>query len=89
MKPLRPPSAIERMDLATRTLATWKSKGLAPRIQWQPFACIVSAAGVSLPHPPGCLLECLWVLRWERPDEDLASAINRRMAEQRGPGGAA
>ena len=91
MKPPRPPSAIERMELAMRTLTKWKSQGLAPRVRWEPFAQIVSAAGVPLPHPPGCLVECLWVLRWERPEESIADAVNRAMAEaqRRGPGGAA
>jgi len=89
MKPPRPLSAIERMDLATRTLAKWKAQGLAPRVQWEPITCIVSAAGVPLPHPPGCLMECLWILRDERPDESVADAVNRRMAEQRGSGGVA
>ena len=90
--------AVQRMEAAMRTLATWKAQGLAPRIEWEPHVQIVSAAGAPLQHPAGCLMECLFVLRDEHPyqDDGVADSVNRRLAldqqmaqmPRRGPGGA-
>lgn len=54
---------IQRMALAEAALRQWQSAGLVPRIVWSPHVEIQSLDGRTLPHPIGCLLELLWLLK--------------------------